>query len=64
MTTEDRAELLATIDESSDQMTELVENLLSLSRLQAGALSVHRARRARRWSPRQRCITGPLPVSP
>src|SRR5215204_6064823 len=38
--TEARAELLATIEESSDRLTNLVENLLSLSRLQAGALSV------------------------
>ena len=38
---EARAELLATIEESSDRLTDLVENLLSLSRLQAGALNVH-----------------------
>jgi two-component system sensor histidine kinase KdpD len=38
---DDRAELLATIEESADQLTDLVENLLSLSRLQAGALSLH-----------------------
>jgi two-component system sensor histidine kinase KdpD len=36
-----RAELLATIEESTDQLTALVDNLLSMSRLQAGALSVH-----------------------
>jgi K+-sensing histidine kinase KdpD len=35
-----RAELLATIEESTDQLTALVDNLLSMSRLQAGALSV------------------------
>jgi two-component system sensor histidine kinase KdpD len=34
-------ELLATIDESADRMADLVENLLAMSRLQAGALSVH-----------------------
>jgi two-component system sensor histidine kinase KdpD len=34
-------ELLATIDESADRMVDLVENLLAMSRLQAGALSVH-----------------------
>lgn len=32
-------ELLATVEESADRMTELVENLLAMSRLQAGALS-------------------------
>jgi two-component system sensor histidine kinase KdpD len=36
----DEAELLATVEESADRLTDLVENLLSLSRLQAGALSV------------------------
>jgi two-component system, OmpR family, sensor histidine kinase KdpD len=36
-----QAELLATIDESADRMADLVENLLAMSRLQAGALSVH-----------------------
>jgi two-component system, OmpR family, sensor histidine kinase KdpD len=36
-----RAELLATVEESTDRMADLVENLLALSRLQAGALSVH-----------------------
>ena len=35
-----RDELLATIEESTDQMAALVENLLAMSRLQAGALSV------------------------
>jgi two-component system, OmpR family, sensor histidine kinase KdpD len=37
---EDEAELLATVEESTDRLSDLVENLLSLSRLQAGALSV------------------------
>ena len=37
---EERAELLATADESVDRLTRLVENLLDMSRLQAGALSV------------------------
>jgi two-component system sensor histidine kinase KdpD len=37
---DDEAELLATVEESTDRLSELVENLLSLSRLQAGALSV------------------------
>ncbi len=37
---EDYAELLATADESLDKLTRLVENLLDLSRLQAGAMSV------------------------
>jgi K+-sensing histidine kinase KdpD len=34
------AELLATIEESTDRLDALVENLLSMSRLQAGVLSV------------------------
>ncbi|MCW2505003.1 MAG: Sensor protein kdpD [Actinomycetia bacterium] len=37
---EDRAELIATIDESADALSALVENLLALSRLQAGVLSL------------------------
>jgi K+-sensing histidine kinase KdpD len=37
-----RAELLSTIEESADRLADLVDNLLSMSRLQAGALSVHR----------------------
>ncbi len=37
---EARAELLATVEESSDKLDGLVENLLSMSRLQAGVLSV------------------------
>jgi two-component system, OmpR family, sensor histidine kinase KdpD len=39
--TEAQAELLATIEESTDTLSELVDNLLDLSRLQAGVLSVH-----------------------
>jgi two-component system sensor histidine kinase KdpD len=39
-TAQDRDELLATADESLDRLIRLVENLLDLSRLQAGALSV------------------------
>ncbi|HEY7103407.1 MAG TPA: DUF4118 domain-containing protein [Mycobacteriales bacterium] len=39
----ERAELLATADESLDQLTRLVNNLLDMSRLQAGALAVHPA---------------------
>jgi two-component system sensor histidine kinase KdpD len=35
----DRDELLATIEESLDRLTRLVENLLDMSRLQAGALA-------------------------
>jgi two-component system sensor histidine kinase KdpD len=35
----DRAALLATVEESTDRLVALVENLLSLSRLQAGVLS-------------------------
>ena len=37
---EDRNELLATADESLDRLAHLVDNLLDMSRLQAGALSV------------------------
>jgi two-component system sensor histidine kinase KdpD len=37
---EDRNELLATADESLDRLTHLVDNLLDMSRLQAGALAV------------------------
>ena len=37
---EDRDELLATADESLDKLTRLVENLLDMSRLQAGAMAV------------------------
>ncbi|MBX6390699.1 MAG: sensor histidine kinase KdpD [Frankia sp.] len=40
LTEEEQAELLASADESIDRLTRLVENLLDLSRLQAGALSV------------------------
>ncbi|WP_027346111.1 DUF4118 domain-containing protein [Hamadaea tsunoensis] len=39
---EDRAELLAAADESLDKLGHLVDNLLDMSRLQAGALGVHR----------------------
>ncbi|WP_327001076.1 DUF4118 domain-containing protein [Dactylosporangium sp. NBC_01737] len=37
---EDRAELLATAEESLDRLNRLVENLLDMSRLQAGALGM------------------------
>ncbi|MFG2039959.1 ATP-binding protein [Dactylosporangium sp. NPDC048998] len=37
---EDEAELLATAEESLDKLTRLVENLLDMSRLQAGALAL------------------------
>jgi two-component system, OmpR family, sensor histidine kinase KdpD len=39
-TESERAELLATADESLDRLARLVDNLLDMSRLQAGALSV------------------------
>src|SRR5262249_1166598 len=39
-TDEDRDELLATADESLDRLANLVDNLLDMSRLQAGALSL------------------------
>jgi two-component system, OmpR family, sensor histidine kinase KdpD len=41
-TAADRAELLATADESLDRLAKLVANLLDMSRLQAGAMAVHR----------------------
>ena len=37
----DRDELLATVEESLDHLTHLVDNLLDMSRLQAGALGMH-----------------------
>lgn len=40
---EDTAELLATADESLLKLTRLVDNLLDMSRLQAGALTLHLA---------------------
>ncbi|MCM3882178.1 ATP-binding protein [Frankia sp. R82] len=40
LTDDEQAELLATADESLDKLTRLVENLLDMSRLQAGALSI------------------------
>jgi two-component system, OmpR family, sensor histidine kinase KdpD len=41
LTEPQQAELLETIEESADRMDALVENLLAMSRLRAGALSVH-----------------------
>ena len=38
----ERAELLATADESLDRLHRLVDNLLDMSRIQAGVLSIHR----------------------
>ncbi|WP_443066503.1 ATP-binding protein [Streptomyces sp. NBC_01262] len=38
---EDRDELLATAEESLDKLNRLVDNLLDMSRLQAGALTLH-----------------------
>ena len=40
LTAADREELLATAEESLDQLTHLAESLLDVSRLQAGALAV------------------------
>lgn len=40
LTEEDRVELLHTADESLDRLSALVDNLLDMSRLQAGALAV------------------------
>ncbi|WP_298591639.1 ATP-binding protein [uncultured Kocuria sp.] len=42
LSAEDTAELLATIEESADQLTERIEDLLDMSRIQAGSLLVHR----------------------
>src|SRR3954467_15540827 len=39
LTEADRAELVATIDESADRLAGLVDNLLDMSRLQAGAVN-------------------------
>ena len=41
-TDSERAELLATADESLDRLHRLVDNLLDMSRIQAGALSIRR----------------------
>ena len=50
---QDRAELLLTADESLDRLTRLVDNLLDMSRLNAGAMSVlagrWRSTRSCRW---------------
>jgi K+-sensing histidine kinase KdpD len=39
-TAEERDELLQTVEESADRLTALISNLLAMSRIQAGALSV------------------------
>ncbi|GGG62192.1 hypothetical protein GCM10011374_26670 [Kocuria dechangensis] len=39
---QDTAELLATIEESADQLTERIDDLLDMSRIQSGNLVVHR----------------------
>jgi K+-sensing histidine kinase KdpD len=41
-TLQEEQELLATIEASADQLEDLIANLLAMSRLQAGALSVHK----------------------
>jgi len=41
LSAEDREELLATIVEHADRLNDLIANLLDMSRIQAGALSVH-----------------------
>ncbi|MFI7482113.1 ATP-binding protein [Kocuria sp. M1R5S2] len=43
LSAEDTRELLSTIEESADQLTERVDDLLDMSRIQAGDLVVHRA---------------------
>ncbi len=42
LTEQDKAELLATVEESADKLSERIEDLLSMSRIQAGHLVVHR----------------------
>jgi two-component system, OmpR family, sensor histidine kinase KdpD len=42
LSAEDTAELLATIEDSADQLSDRIEDLLSMSRIQAGDLIVHR----------------------
>ena len=42
--TEAQAALLATIEDSTDALSELVDNLCRVGRLQAGVLSVHLTR--------------------
>ena len=39
LTDDDRTELVATVDESADRLTGLVDNLLDMSRLQSGAVA-------------------------
>jgi K+-sensing histidine kinase KdpD len=40
-TDDEERELLLTIDESTDRLTDLISNILAMSRIQAGAVSVH-----------------------
>lgn len=40
-TEQERRELLLTVDESTDRLTDLISNILAMSRIQAGAVSVH-----------------------
>lgn len=40
-TPEEQAELLSAIEESTDRLSDVISNLLAMSRIQAGALSVH-----------------------
>jgi two-component system, OmpR family, sensor histidine kinase KdpD len=69
---EDHDELLATADESLDRLTHLVDNLLDMSRLQAGALSLFPrpagleeivSRALDNLDPKGRDITVDIPVS-
>jgi two-component system, OmpR family, sensor histidine kinase KdpD len=41
LTNAEEEELLATIEDSTDRLTTLITNLLAMSRIQAGAVSVH-----------------------
>jgi two-component system sensor histidine kinase KdpD len=54
---EDHDELLATADESLDRLAGLVDNLLDMSRLQAGALSVFPRPGSTRLSPGRSTIS-------
>jgi K+-sensing histidine kinase KdpD len=43
-TPEEQSELLCAIEESADRLSDVISNLLAMSRIQAGALSVHLGR--------------------
>ena len=55
---EERQELLALIDDQVDRLNRLVTNLLDMSRVQSGALELHRRAHRRRRSGRPRPCAG------